>query len=369
MLSKLKLRSSRTRRIIVMILVLLYFHSWINVVIDCVNLLSIMSKPRDERKMLLRKRGFENGLKKIMATSSSSSEKAYLQKLADLGEKCGDKLLIVNIHIPKTGGTTVSEALKQCAWERNMRFAYGHYSSFSHMPAKKKERVFAIDAHMGYGIHLQQDFPEDRKDCTVYITFVRPLVDVLYSSYRYNYHFQTTAETLEEYKESWINYKGLTNPWSYKGSVSYQLCCYHDFQHEKRSDFDAFGNYKTSKLPKNQENYTTVYNDPNCPQSFEERAECATKRLCDDFLIVGDLTNKDSIARFYRQLGALTQCDITRFIPTDKKEGVRKQKGREFPPYDIDILSKVLGSEGANYDSFVMEYGKKVANNRDFCMA
>jgi len=304
------------------------------------------------------------------------------KELANLRDRCGDKLLVVNIHVPKTGGSTVVEALRTCTeLKGNKTFLHGHTSSFFHMSTEKQRQAGSIDGHIGYGMHLQPNFPQDRKDCTVYIAMVRKLPEIVWSDFRYhlrekNFDRNKNRNEIETFKEEYKNHlttedkTRVLNPWNFRGSISYQLCCYHDFQHPSSKLYDDNGNYvdhpERSKMIYNYTSQDFRNVDPNCPASYQERMNCAFKRLCKDFAIVGDIDNPQSVGTFFRKLSVLmgNGCNLDRFIPSQENEkGVRinPTSWPSFDSYAAELIHTVLSKPGAIEDLSLMEFGTKLA--------
>ena len=320
--------------------------------------------------------------------------KSRLQQLTELGQKCGDKLLVVNVHVPKTGGTLVAHALGHCANIKKKKFLYGHNGNFERMSPIEKSKVLAVDAHMGYGMHLhQKNFPEDRKNCTVYVTLVRSFNDIVWSAFLFKGMFSSDfnismpnrkhnekfdvmhkRNDFKDFSEIYLDmikspeYGSPYDVFSYKGSVSYQYCCYHDFQHPIPEHYDANGRL-ISKI-KNRWHPIAVESfktrpledvDPTCPSSHEERMQCGRRRLCNDFAIVGDINEKDSVRNFFTELGAVMQCNLNQFA-----NGRRANEGKPWRPFDdyaIELLSTHLSVPGGAEDSALMSFGKRVAAN------
>lgn len=256
----------------------------------------------------------------------------------ELIRRCGRDILLVHIHIPKTGGTTLSETMRQCAAEKGMRFAYGHMENFLNMTSEDQSRTAAIDAHMGYGIHLHPLFPKHRRSCTVYYTVVRPYVDVLWSAMGH----------LHYVSKKWNNETNFAVPWTFSGALSYQLCCWSDSQHPPGSL------YERGKLKWMSSN--AVQLDPSCPRSLEEAASCSIRRLCRDFSFVGSTGDMEAAVRFVRKVMSCSGSKVPHSNSHSNEIPLDEEREKE--------LERLLLEAGAATDAAVLKFGGELASGR-----
>ena len=257
---------------------------------------------------------------------------------------CGALLLVVNVHIPKTGGSTVSDFLNRCTASQKKRFAYGHMHNFLAMPPAVQDHVMAIDAHMGYGIHLHPRFPKHRVNCTLYTTVVRPYPDILWSAFRFQNQskLHTSIETFEgnlgRFREQ--------EPWAFLGSISWQLCCWSDSQHPPNSIYDASGFLK-------REGVNTHSTFPeHCPNTLDRAMHCAIHNLCHRFHIVGETSKLDS---FLNRLRDATGCSHIPYRTTNVHT-------KSTMLYDyIDRFESWVARNGSSRDTAVMRIGGEIA--------
>ena len=159
--------------------------------------------------------------------------------------------------------------------------------NFLAMSAMEQTNVFAIDAHMGYGIHEHFKFPASRKDCVVYFTIVRPYVDILWSAMGHIKHSKKNITITDN----------VHNPWAFSGALSYQLCCFSDPQHHDGSTIHK-GNLYTWQA-------ANVRSGIFVPQNRTRANKCALRRLCSDIDMVASLSELDKLLNV---LGEISQC-------------------------------------------------------------
>lgn len=277
------------------------------------------------------------------------SNLALTEKVA----RCGSRALFVHIHIPKSGGTSLSFMMRRCAAQRHRAFADGTVN-FLNMTASEQTNVLAIDAHMGYGIHEHPRFPAHRADCVVYMTIARPYVDLLWSAMGHkaehlrnanmsqhelgvSYHSELTMNFTP-----WQSTHNKFTPWEFRGAISYQLCCWSDWQHPRSHDSPAQG-----PLFLEGQNYEV---SAKCPQTVEEAATCAVQRLCSDVDIVGTTQYLDAMIR---RVSQTMNCSIPEIHANSHTLNMRKEH--------FDTLLEFLRQDGSFADAAVMKFAMMLA--------
>jgi hypothetical protein len=258
-----------------------------------------------------------------------------------LADACGPRLLVVHVHIPKTGGTSISELLQTCSSQRGMRFAYGHHDNFLAMTSTEQARVSAIDAHMGYGIHMQPSFPVERRNCTFYVTMSRPYASVIWSALG---HLQSMNAPLLEPKGSNL----LSNPWNFGGAIAYQLCCWSDSQHTPDTKYDSRGHLRGDVV------HMRAPIGADCPTDLHNVTHCAVRRLCSRFHHVGRIDRMDHtlhvISSWMRCKAPSTATHSNQHSAPDLREA------------NVDALLARLHMDNAYADAAILRLAEQVAD-------
>ena len=258
--------------------------------------------------------------------------------LANKVARCGSKVLFVHIHIPKSGGTSMSNMMRECAAQHRRTFAYGHLDNFLNMTASEQARVLAIDAHMGYGIHKHLRFPAHRASCVVYMTIARPYVDLVWSAMGHLAAMRSNATLLS------TRLVDHYNPWQFRGALSYQLCCWADSQHPKGSRYSHGHLVHHSSA----EDYEV---SSECPRTVDEAAACAVRRLCNDVDIVGSTPHLD--ATMHRVSKAMN-CSTRMHHDNTHTLGMTREH--------FHTLMESLRQNGSFADAAVMKFAMMLAS-------
>ena len=254
--------------------------------------------------------------------------------------KCGAKILFVHTHIPKTGGTSLSDVLRSCAAQHNKKFAYGHLNNFLNMSKQEQDEIIAIDAHMGYGIKNHPNFPIYRKDCIIYFAVMRPYVDIIWSAMGHKYY---AKENISPNKIT--SFIQLNNPWNFQGAISYQLCCFSDPQHP-----EGFL-YSKGNLVK-QVSKENFYIEKDCPKSIEEASLCAVKRLCNDYDIIG---NTYKLSELIQTINDVLKCKGN--VQSHSNSHSLLMKNDSFKH-----LVSYLKNFGSSFDTAVLKFGMMLSD-------
>ena len=274
----------------------------------------------------------------------------------------------VFVHIPKTGGSSLRDQLSACAASHNQKHAYGAEVDFLKLSAEEQAKYMVVQSHMGYGIHLQPGFPVHRRNCTKYITVTDRAVRRAWSQYQF---FNNNRAALGQEPMSPADFyrtkqgsnqpdhptRWPTDPWSFNGSMSWQLCCWQDHQHEAplagpgASDGAIGGVRRPFEI------------DPSCPKTSAERGSCAIKRLCNDYAIAGVRENLDTTIEL---LGHLMQCSS--IVNAKHRTNTRARRLR-FGPSEFEMLHGILTGEGAALDVVVgdVAVGLEAGDNERRC--
>lgn len=112
--------------------------------------------------------------------------------------------LTIYLHIPKTGGTTLSHILRK-QYESNKIYDHGYLKGekkdFNQLLEEEKKNIKAVCGHFSYGVH--QFFPQPSR----YFTMLRDPVDRVISSYYFLKNFKgkgyelVKTMTLEQFVE------------------------------------------------------------------------------------------------------------------------------------------------------------------------
>jgi hypothetical protein len=257
--------------------------------------------------------------------------------------RCGDRLMVAHIHIPKTGGSSLSTYFTECAKQVGRRFAYGHMHNFFNMSTARQKEVIAIDAHMGFGIHIHASFPLERRDCVVYLTIIRPYVDIILSAMGHQNAPISTISTSTSFKE-------LMHPWAFNGALTYQLCCWSDAQHPS----DAI--YSDGTLIK-QSNGGGKIEFKDCPQHFINASMCAARRLCNDIDLIGSLSTLKTLEA---TLNRILRCNAN--IPHINSHHIHMDEKW------FRGLEHTLESEGSAFDTTLLKVGQLLIDgDRSMC--
>jgi hypothetical protein len=270
----------------------------------------------------------------------ASRNKNTMQRFAS----CGDDLLLVHVHVPKTGGTSLSNLMRDCASQRKRGFAYGHFDNFLAMSPEEQDNIIAMDAHMGYGIHLQERFPKKRVNCTFYITVSRPYAAILWSAYNY----LARVGKLTQFSDPGALSRVLLDPWQFRGGLSYQLCCWGDAQHPPGSV------YKNGHLVKKAGGVSPL--DGTCPRTLDEAASCAMRRLCNDYHFVGSTDRLADTMVMVTKMMRCTRPAVEHANQHSDSISFDKTRARWFMDW--------LHANGSQQDSAVMKFAEEVSNGR-----
>lgn len=149
-----------------------------------------------------------------------------------------------------------------------------------------------------------------------------------------------TIEQFLRQKREQIPINLPSNPWSLNNSMSWQLCCWQDYQHN------------------------TSEKDPSCPISLEERVDCAAKRLCHDFSIVG---TRETLSNYFVYLGELMGCQRLGKSIGDEGHMANPSVEKSFGKNALHTMNALLGNLAA--DEAVYLAGSRIATGQDtsFC--
>ncbi len=138
--------------------------------------------------------------------------------MIDLGRRKSQDKIIIFLHIPKAGGTTLNGIINQ-QYSKNTIFRFNSISSWTtvnDLPLRQREALRLIRGHFAFGLH--QFLPCN----SVYFTLLREPVARFVSQYHYirrspglKAHEQLKSISLDEYIEK----KGLRQ-------VTYKHACY-----------------------------------------------------------------------------------------------------------------------------------------------
>lgn len=222
-----------------------------------------------------------------------------------LGKKslreCGEDLLLVFVHVPKSGGSTLRNQLLECTRSHNRKLAWGTVDFLKLSPEEQK-KYMAIQAHQGFGIHMQPGFPVYRRKCTHYMTVLDSTPHRIWSQYTFanrkrkergqppmstveffNWKrggHMANASPVEKPHTMWS-----TDPWSLNNSMTWQVCCWHNSQHNNQ--YTGGTDNRTLRVIQRTRFSSPFDIDPHCPRTVEARLACAARRLCTDYSIVG----------------------------------------------------------------------------------
>ena len=260
--------------------------------------------------------------------------------------ECRNDLLVVHVHIPKTGGSSLSNVMRNCAGKKGKRFAYGHLDDFLAMTPTEQRRVIAIDAHMGYGIHLQPGFPSYRANCTFYVTSARSYVDIIWSSFGHRMKINATEDMIKP--DYWDLISG--------GLVSRMICCWSDPQHDDYW-YDSNGHIIKTRVPPRSPRPPF----PNSPTDREAILRWAVRRACNGFSLVGSIDNFDT---FSARVATIMGCRGDTTVHINKSEQKKEsQAARLVHPLDV-----YLNQTGVSEDMTLMKLLSLVARgDRSVC--
>jgi len=263
----------------------------------------------------------------------------YRSTVEDKIRKCGSNILLVHTHIPKTGGTTISNVLISCAAQYGKKLAYGHIDNFLNMSIKEQNNIAAVEAHMGFGIEKQPNFPVHRKDCVIYLVIMRPYIDIMWSAMGHIY-----ADKKIEFPTKVKSFTQFNNPWNFQGAISYQLCCFSDSQHPDDSVYSK--GHLVKQLSSSQNNF---HIDEDCPKTIEEASTCAIKRLCEDYDIIG---TTDKLSELIKKLVNIMQCKGTHIKNVHDNIHSLSMRNDTFKR-----LTTYLKEDGSSFDAAVLKFG------------
>lgn len=145
----------------------------------------------------------------IEPMTTSSSQIADLASQLDLGNRRCQDPMVIFLHIPKAGGTTLNGIINQ-QYPKNTTFRFHRidtWRTINDLPQQRRESLRLIRGHFAFGLH--QFLPCD----AIYFTLLRDPVARFISEYHYirrspglKLHEQLQSISLEQY----IDTKGQT---------------------------------------------------------------------------------------------------------------------------------------------------------------